>query len=243
MNKARVIILDIETSPIITTTFSLYPESISHNNILQDWYVICACWKELGSKKVSSSSTKKPGNDKEVVKALADAIVDADFIIAHNGKKFDIKKLNARLIFWGLKPLPKIPMVDTLLEVKKIAQFTSHRLDYLGKHLLGEGKIQTSEGLWLRALKGEKKAVQEMVKYCIGDVNVLERLYLKLRPYFKTHPHVGILQNNVREDCTKCGSNKTQKRGVAITTGGTKYQRLQCQDCGSWHQVPLNKKK
>jgi DNA polymerase elongation subunit (family B) len=243
MTKPKIVLLDTETSPVIVTTFSLYPESINHNNILQDWYIICACWKELGSKTVSSSQAKKPGDDKQVCKDLAKAITDADIIVAHNGKKFDIKKLNARLIYHGLDPIPQVPMVDTLLEVKKVAQFTSHRLDYLGKHLLGEGKVQTSEGLWLRALKGDKKAIKEMVKYCIGDVNVLEKLYNRLKPYFKTHPHAGILSNMGIMSCPKCGSAKTQKRGVAITTSGVKYQRLQCQDCGSWHQISLSKVK
>ncbi len=241
--KAKIIIFDTETSPIITTTFSLYPESISHHNIIQDWFIISACWKELGSDKVSSASILKPTEDKEVCKKLREALLSADIIVAHNGKKFDIKKLNARLIYHKLQPLPQIPMVDTLVEIKKVAQFTSHRLDYLGTHLLGEGKLPTSDGLWLRALKGEKKAIKEMTDYCKVDVVRLEQLYLRLKPYFKSHPHVGVIANGVKHDCPKCGSINTQKRGSSITTAGNKQQRLQCQDCGGWHQVPLTKLK
>jgi predicted RNA-binding Zn-ribbon protein involved in translation (DUF1610 family) len=238
-NQPRIISFDTETSPIITTTFSLYPESISHNNILQDWYIICASWKVLGEEKVFSVSCKKPTSDKEVCRKLRDALISADIIVAHNGKKFDVKKLNARLIYHKLEPLPQIPMVDTLVEVKKVAQFTSHRLDYLGKHLLGHGKLPTSEGLWLRALKGDKVAVKEMTDYCEVDVIRLEELYLRLRPYFKTHPHVGVITQGVKNDCPKCGSIRMSKSKIRISATGTKTQQLQCQDCGSYHTIPF----
>lgn len=240
---ARIICFDTETAPEIVATFSLYPDSISHNSIIQDWFMITACWKVLGEDKVHSVSIKKPTKDKEVVKKLRDVLAGADIIVAHNGKKFDVKKLNARLIFYGLEPLPTIPIVDTLLEVKKVAQFTSHRLDYLGKHLLGHGKLPTSEGLWMRALKGDKEAVHEMTEYCKIDVVRLEELYLKLRPYIKNHPHTGVIDKGEKSDCPKCGSIHIQKRGIAVTATGTRYQRLQCQGCGGYHQGTYKEKK
>jgi predicted RNA-binding Zn-ribbon protein involved in translation (DUF1610 family) len=240
--EPRIIIFDTETSPVITTTFSLYPDSISHNNILQDWFMICACWKAVGDKEVQSVAIKSPTKDYQVVKKLRDALSKADVIVAHNAKKFDIKKLNARLIFHKLPPLPEIPVVDTLVEVKKVALFTSHRLDYLGKHLLGHGKLPTSEGLWLEALKGKKVAIAEMVDYCKVDVVRLEEFYLRLKPYIKKHPHLGLISGEGKSSCPACGSTKIQKRGTSISAS-TKYQRLQCQDCGSWHQVPFKEKK
>jgi DNA polymerase elongation subunit (family B) len=112
-SKPKVLFLDIETSPIIATTFSLYPDSINHSNILQDWYIICACWKWSGNKKVESVSSLKPTEDFLVTKKLAEAIAQADIVIGHNHKKFDLKKLNSRVIFHSLPPVPSVPMVDT----------------------------------------------------------------------------------------------------------------------------------
>jgi uncharacterized protein YprB with RNaseH-like and TPR domain len=203
--------------------------------------MICACWKTLGEDKVSCASITKPTDDKEVVLKLRNALEKADVIVAHNGKKFDIKKLNARLIYHNLLPLPQIPMVDTLVEIKKVAQFTSHRLDFLGKSLLGHGKLPTSDGLWLDALKGKKSAIKEMTEYCKVDVIRLEQLYNKLNPYFKTHPHVGVLQGKEKSSCPKCGHPDTIRRGVRISVSGVKSVDIQCKKCGGYHRIPDKK--
>lgn len=235
---AKIILFDTETAPLVAATFSLYPESIGHNAILQDWFMICASWKLLGEDKVESTSINKKGQDKEVVKKLRDVLASADIVVAHNAKKFDIKKLNARLIYHELDPLPSIQVVDTLLEARKIAQFTSNRLDYLGKHLLGEGKIETSNGLWLKVLEGDMMAVEEMTKYCEGDVLLLEKIYLRLRPYMKTHPVVIVARHN----CPKCGHDKTLSRGIRLRASGTSLQERQCKLCKGYYSITLSKK-
>lgn len=238
----KIISFDIETAPDLVATFSLYPDSIPHTAIIQDWYVIAACWKELGKEEVESAYTYIPTSDYVVVEKLRNALASADIIVAHNGKKFDLKKLNARLIYHNLPPLPSIPIVDTLIEVKKVAQFTSHRLDYLGKHLLGAGKLPTSDGLWIRALKGEIAAIDEMVKYCKVDVLRLEALYLKLRPYMKQHPHVGVLEKGEKKDCPRCGSLQVIKAKVRVSASGTRTQQYQCKSCGGYHSTSITKK-
>jgi len=129
----KIILYDIETLPCVTATFSLYPDSIHHDNILSDWSIICACWKELNMPTIYSTAiTDDPkafnqdvNNDYLVVKKLREVLEDVDILVSHNGKKFDTKKLNARLIFHGLDPLPSgIQQVDTLQEVKKVAALT-----------------------------------------------------------------------------------------------------------------------
>jgi hypothetical protein len=239
---SKTIFLDIETSPCITATFSLYPDSIHHSNILQDWYIICVCWKELGKEKVHSISTTTPGDDLEVVKKIGEVIAGADIIVGHNLKKFDQKKIVSRLVYHRLPPLPQIPIVDTLTEIKKVSVQTSHRLDYLGKHLLGHGKQETSEGMWLRALKGDKSAVKEMVSYCKVDVLRLEELYLLYKPYFKSHPHIGVLNNLPKETCPKCSSDCV-KDGIRITAAGLKRQEYKCKSCGGYHSIPFKQTK
>jgi ribonuclease D len=68
-----------------------------------------------------------------------------------------------------------------------------------------------------------------MGKYCKQDVKLLEKLYLKVRPFIKNHPHLG----KAAHECGACNSNHVQSRGYRRT----KYfriQRLQCQACGQW---------
>lgn len=240
--QPKIILWDIETAPIIAATFSLYPEKIDHSNILQDWFIICACWKELGSKEVNSLQIKKAGNDKELVKALRDVIAEADLLIHQNGNSFDLPKLNSRLIYHQLPPLPPIPTLDTLKEIRKVGAMSSNRLDYLGAHLIGQKKVETGRGLWLKAMEADRKALKDMTTYCKGDVNLLEKVYLRLRPYMKTHPHLGVLRGHDRDrSCHKCESTRLQNRGTYVTAAGLTKQRMMCVACGSWQTFPVKK--
>ena len=238
LRKPRIGIYDIETSLALMATFGLKVDYIPHDNIIQDWYIICGCWKTLGEKKIKSVSvmddpkrfSKSKIDDYHVVKTLREMICSYDIIVHHNGDKFDIKKINARLIYHGLEPLPPILMVDTLKEARKIAAFTSNRLDYLGKFLGFGGKTHTSSGLWLRILSGCTKSIKEMVTYNKRDVDLLEKVYLKLLPHMKGHPNI----NKVGIGCPKCGCNDVQMNGYRATRTGVIYQRFKCKLCHSW---------
>lgn len=238
MGKPRILLLDLETSKILAKTFTLYPKAINHNDIVEDWYVICACWKWLGEKKVYSA--KAVGhNDKNVIEKLASAIKQADIIVAHNGKKFDMKKYVSRLVFHNLPPIPYPPVVDTLTEIKKVASHTSHRLDYLGKFLLGEGKVDTEPGLWDKSMAGVRAAINKMVTYCIGDVILLERIYLRYRPYFKSHPHYGVLAGKDKSSCPSCGSTTFKFNGNRVSAAGVIKKECQCSECHSYFRIPI----
>ncbi len=238
--KATVLFWDIETSPIQVNTWSLWPNSISHESIIKDFTIICGAWKKLGNKTVHAVSITKPYHDKQVVKQLRDALAEADVLVGHNADKFDIKKFNTRLIFHGLDPLPNIPTVDTLKMVKKVAAFSSNRLDYLSKQLTGQGKIHVDYELWLRIMKGDKKALKEMVEYNKVDVIRLEEVYLKLLPYAKSHPHIGVINGEHRHlSCPTCGSTNMKRNGTKVSAAGIKTQEMQCQDCFHYTKRPL----
>jgi hypothetical protein len=237
---SKIIVFDIETAPIVANTWSLYPKYLSHDNIISDWFIICAAWKEVGKDKVHTAKITTVGNDYEVVKTLRDALAGADAIVGHNIDKFDLKKLNTRLIVHGLEPLPKVPTIDTLKEVRKVAAFSSNRLDYLSKTLLGEGKIEVGYGLWLSVMKGSKKAINDMVAYNKVDVIRNEAVYLKLRPYMKNHPHKGVMDGEARGcSCQACGSTKIKKNGIRVSAAGVKSQEIQCKTCNHYSRVPL----
>jgi uncharacterized protein YprB with RNaseH-like and TPR domain len=240
VSKARVLFWDIETSPIQANTWSLWPNSISHESIIHDFTIICGAWKELGKKRVHVVSITKPYDDKRVVKELRAALAKADVLVGHNADKFDLKKFNTRLIVHGLQPLPPIPTVDTLKWAKKIAAFSSNRLDYLSKQLTGQGKIHVDYELWLRIMKGDKKALKEMIAYNKVDVIRLEEVYLKLLPYAPSHPHVGAIEKKHRHlSCQKCGSSNIKYNGTRALAAGVLRRETQCQDCGTYHRIPL----
>ena len=76
-----------------------------------------------------------------------------------------------------------------------------------------------------------------MCDYNIQDVILLEKVYLEMLPYMKTHPNTALWGNIT--GCPNCGSDNTQKRGFIRSKGITGLilkQRYQCQDCGAWYQ-------
>lgn len=227
------LLYDLETSYTLNLTFGQYPEAISHTNIVEDWHIHCASWKWLGEEKVYSA-VEKNRDDKNICIPLHKAFCEADFVITHNGVKFDNKKLHTRIIAHGLDPLPTIPNVDTLKEARSIAAFSSNRLDYIGEYLGVGRKLHNSPNLWRKAFFGDKKALKEMLEYNKQDVLLLEEIYTELLPYMKNHPNFNSIMGT-EDNCPKCGSSDLTKRGFSITRTGRK-QRYQCANCWSWSE-------
>jgi len=242
MNKApKILFFDIETSPVLYLKFQKDKNPFfSHDGILEDAYMISAVWKMAGDAKIHSVSSPKIWDDYAAVKTLRDALAKADIVVGHNIKKFDLKFFNSRLIYHRLQPLPQLDLVDTLLEVKKIASFTSHKLDYLSKLLNNKGKIHVDFSLWKAVVSGDKEALNKMVKYNVVDVRRTEELYNVLKPYMKSHPHVGVIKGLKREcSCPKCGSDNIKFDGVRVSAAGIKTQQIQCHDCHGFSRIPF----
>ncbi len=248
MSKPKILILDIETSPTKAFTWGMWQEVTSYSFIERDWYILCWAAKWLGEKEVISSALpdfKKtyqadPENDKLILKELVKLLEQADIIVAHNGIDFDRKKINARLIINGITPPPPCRWVDTLKICRSEFAFTSNKLADVVQFLKVGKKLDTGGfQLWKDCLAGVEKAWALMVKYCKGDVQILEKVYLALRPYILQHPNLSIYLDSDRPVCPKCGSAKIQKRGYAFTTA-SKFQRFCCTECGGWGREKVN---
>ncbi|MNT57477.1 hypothetical protein D3C72_1948470 [compost metagenome] len=87
--------------------------------------------------------------------------------------------------------------------------------------------------LWLACLRGEEAAWAEMKEYNIQDILTLEEVYMKMRPWIRNHPNLGILLEHDAPVCPKCGSTHIHHRGYTTTNAG-KYRRYRCNDCGGW---------
>lgn len=229
-NKLKIRCWDIETSLTIVTTFSLRNDYIHPDSILQDWNMLCAAWKLTGEDKVESTCVKAKDvtDDRDVVEHCREMIMDTDILIHHNGKRFDLKKLNTRILKHGLKPIdPHLRQVDTLIQAKKHFGFTANRLDYIAKFLGVGSKIPHSGNLWQNVLKGDSKALKEMVLYNKNDVVILDNVYQLMRPYID-HPNIATLNDL---SCPHCGNCNVMKNGKRRTNTGLEYQRYQCTTC------------
>lgn len=248
MKTPKILILDIENAPNTAYIWSLWTEVVSEEMLDKPWYLLCWSAKWLGEKQIFSSSlidfpesyAKNPENDKLVLQKLWKLLDEADIICGHNIVSFDCRKINARFIMNGMKPPSPYKTIDTLLAARKHFFFTSNKLNDLGKYLKVGEKVDTGGfKLWRQCMLGNKTAWRKMVKYCRHDISLTEKVYLKLRPYIEQHPNLNLYSDEFRENCPKCGSNKTKKKGFAYTVAG-KYQQYQCNDCGGWFKLGKN---
>lgn len=237
-NKApRILFLDIETTHNIAAVFDLTPEYIQHTNLLSERFIVCACWKYLGEDKIHSTVTFT-GNDHNVVKDLCKVISEADVIVGHNLDQFDMKMIKTRALFHDMKPLPPVSTIDTYKVAKQAFRFNSNKLDYLAKFMGFGGKKHTDAELWLQVLKGNKKSIKIMLEYNKRDVELQEKVFLKLRPYVPNHINRELFG---KTDCPRCGSHKVQSRGVHKAISRV-YRRFQCQACSGWFRSVINDK-
>ena len=229
----KILIYDIENSPNISYT---WPGSMHEQNVIdikENWQLLSVAYKWLGEKEVHCISKQGHKSDKDLVKKVHKLFDEADVIVAHNAVMFDNKKCRAKFLEHGLPPPSPYKTIDTLQISRERFSLNSHKLDDLGK-LLGVGrKIKIQEGfeLWLDVMADKPEAWTKMIAYNKQDVVLLEKVYLKLRPWMDRHPHVGLGGDGKR--CPKCGGTQLQSRGQRRTIQGF-YNRYQCQSCGGW---------
>lgn len=248
MSKANVILLDIETSPLIGFAWSTYDTNIM--KVLESSQIMSVAWKDLNGKRTNVKSVfdfpdYKAGkiNDEKLVKEIWDVLDKADVVIAHYGDGFDLKKLNARFAYYGLNAPSAYKSIDTKKVSKKYFLFDNNKLDSLGSYFKLGNKITTGGfDLWVRCIAGEEKAWNLMKKYNKVDVELLEKVYLKLRPFINNHPNLNLVTDTTGCSCPSCSGKKLQKRGFSLTKTGKK-QRYQCLTCGSWSSGPFERVK
>lgn len=245
--KPKIVFLDVETAPLTAHVWSLFQDSINAEMLISEWYVLCWTIKELHNKKTITKALpdfklykKDPEDDKELMIELWEQLQDVSILIAHNGIRFDLKKINTRFVYHGLGPLPPFKVIDTLKEAKNHFGFTSNRLNELGKFLhLGE-KVNTGGfKLWQGCLRGDTKSWEHMKYYNKVDVLLLEKIYLKLQPFITKHPNMSLYHDGTKLICPKCGSDKVIFRGNYYTVV-SKFKRIYCNDCRGWSHSRIN---
>ena len=226
----KILVLDIETAPAQAYVWRAYGEqNIGVEQLIDPGRIICVGMKVMGQKGTKLAAEWNEGGYERMLREVHLEMSEADAVVTYNGDRFDLPKLVGAFLQLGLPPLPPVTSIDVLKTVKKFG-LLMNKLAFVGPLLVGAGKMK-HEGfaLWVKVMEGDKKAQARMSKYCIQDVVLLEKLYLRVRPYMKNHPHLG----DKAHQCGACKSNHVQSRGYRRT----KYfriQRLQCQNCGAW---------
>lgn len=233
--KAKILILDIETAPVKAYVWRMWKENISLDQVISNWFMLSWSAKWLGENEIMSDVlTGKEAleeNDERIVYSIWKLLNEAQIVIAHNGIKFDLPKIQSRFIIHGFPPTTPYKQIDTLKVAKQQFGFSSNKLDALATYFNIENKIGTDFQLWKDCLDGNEQALSYMCKYNEMDVLILEKVYLRLRPYIKGHVNIGLFEDKSNV-CPHCGSENILPIDGQFSYNNTTLTELyRCQDC------------
>ncbi len=234
-SKPKILIFDIETSPLVGTAWATYDTQLLE--IIDKSYILCISWQWVGEKKIHSM-TAQYRKDKAVCKKLAALINKADMLVYQNGDEFDLKVARTRMLDHGMKVLKPIASVDTLKKFRECFKFPSNKLDEVCKYLGIPGKLKhAGYSMWRGCMDNNRKSQSEMAKYNRHDVYITAVMYEKIKPWIPKHPNlVALRTQGVGRGCPTCESTNIAKWGLRPTAAGVQ-QRMLCKDCGAYHMT------
>ena len=243
---------DIETSPIISYNWNVWEQNAIE--VIEDWQILSVAWHWIIDEPGKKTKLTKvevvgqddyenfvPGvnNDIEVVKKLASLIEQADYSIAHNGDRFDMKKLGARVALHRLPPMTPGIQVDTKKMAKRVGGFTYNSLKELSKAFGVTLKGQSGGfSTWTGCLAGDPGAWKKMKRYNVQDIKPMTELYMILRSYDKQNVPMNVLLG-IPEACPKCGtidSMRERTKNKVTKTQSYMYYRCKIKSCGAISQ-------
>jgi DNA polymerase elongation subunit (family B) len=234
----KILFLDVEVAPLTVHAWQLYDVTIGISQIMKSGFTICWSAKWVGDKKIYSASRYQT-TAKEMLAPMHKLLDEADAIVTYNGKAFDMKILNKDFLLHGFKKPAPSKHIDLLQIMRSTFKFASNKLDYVSQELdLGKKLSTGGHQLWIDCMNGDEKAFRKMVRYNRHDVVLLEKLYLKVRPWIRDHPNIGLHKQRANV-CTNCGSARLQARGYSRQIAAT-YKRFQCIDCGCWSRSAVS---
>jgi rRNA maturation protein Nop10 len=242
--NTKILTIDIETSPVVAAMWGIRKQYVSHTSIIRDWHLLTFAAKWLSNDdvvkhKLSVDEVRNEDDSRLCILAW-DMLNEADIVIAHNGDRFDFKKLNSRFYKHNMIPPSSYQSIDTLKTAFSTFAHTSSKLDYLLNFKDMGGKTDNGGmSLWMSCIgHGEtgcdyeiEKSMDEMLDYNVNDVVILEQHYLDVRPWIKNHPNLPLYDDINTERCKACGSDDIKWIGKAYTPAN-RYSEYRCNSCG-----------
>lgn len=228
----RILLLDIETAPNLAYVWGLWKENVGTNQIVNSGYILSWAAKWHGEKGPPMFDSIMQSSERKMLGWIHDLLNMADVVVHYNGQSFDIPTLNKEFVIHGFGPPAPYKQIDLLKIIREKFRFPSNKLDYVSQTLeIGEKVRHEGFELWVKCMAKDQKAWARMKVYNMHDVVLLEKLYDRILPWITNHPNRSAYLE--RPACTNCGSSEVTKRGYAVTRQ-MKYQRYQCQNCGTW---------
>lgn len=226
---SRFLTIDVEMRPALCWVWDLRTDGyITPDKIHTPKSLLCFAWKWLDEKETHFASEWTEGRD-GMARILHQLLDEAEIVCGYNSSRFDVPVMLGEILLAGLDSPSPFQQVDLLKTARRFG-FMSNRLGEVAK-LLGTARKIDNSGfkLWLDVMEGSSEARAEMELYNRGDVTATEELYLRLRPWVKTHPNVALIDGG---KCPACGGTDLRPRGSYFTRTG-EYKRWHC-SCGKW---------
>lgn len=221
----RICFWDLESSLMEALSFGIWQQNIPVTSIKKHTHLLSNSWafndEEVQGVRVTPEDVRT-GNDLHVVVSMIEAIQSADLIVTFNGKKFDVKLLNTRALFWGLPPIKYPKHIDLMQDAKRQFKFPSNSMQNISMYLGLDGKIQTGGiGLWQECADWTNyskcdAALQKMLDYGKGDIDATRKLFYRMLGWSKNTPNIGLMTKEINNKnhkennellCVHCGSN------------------------------------
>lgn len=238
----KILCIDIETFPIEFWGWSMFNNNFSPKQIKRDWSLMsfAAEWLDDGeSFYMDQRNVRDVFDDRKQAAALHKLLNAADLILARNGKKFDLRKIKARLAILGFPPISPVAVIDPMLLNRDEFAFTSHKLEYTTGVLVPELRKYDHANfpgfdLWIACMQNLPGAWDECEQYNRQDVVAMKAEYMKLRGWYGRHPNIAVYYEKDGSEyrCNKCGHNEMVPQDSPARTQIGTYLLLQCTQCG-----------
>lgn len=242
----KILFLDIETLPSIMVSYSRKTSYISPKQIIQHGMmasfqyaygrgeVINMNLRDMGC--IPDSGVIRPDHALPLVEFMRNLVEDADIVIGHNGKRFDIGKLYSYLIKHECAPMHQPDVFDTLQAARRIGMHESNTLDDLAHYYGIRRKLAggMSYDVGIKALCGDAETWQKIIDYGDNDVDMLRELYLKIRPHSigNLHPNMNLFFEDHKTRCVVCGSSNVEWSNMKKRATVQAHNKLVCKCCG-----------
>lgn len=238
MSNPKVLLIDVETSPNLGYSWGKYEQNIIA--FQKESEILCYAAKWLDKEEVLTGKKNKKSN-KNIATELWKLMDEADIVIAHNGDRFDIRVINACFLTNNLPPPSPFKTVDTRKVAKRYFFLQSNKLDDIGAKLdLGRKLKHEGIELWFGCMNDDPESWRKILEYNVQDIILLEKIYLRLRPWISNHPNYNYYTAS-QVACPKCGSSESFGNGTRYLISGRRQKRV-CKNCHGHFQIKLDRK-
>lgn len=235
INTAKVLYWDIENAPFLSFHFDKWGVNIGNDYHVTEKFMLSHSWAWGDGEVFGCALTPEEARSQDDASLVLQAwtlLNEADIVIAHNGKKFDVPMINGFFLRHGFPPPSPYKVIDTYRIVKRKFKLTSNSLAYVAK-FLGVTQKLDSGGIaaWKAAYFGDPVALLNMLTYNKGDIDTLREVYKIIRGWDNDGVNMGVYSEHSAV-CSNCGSDEISVLEDRYQfTAVSKFGLVRCSSC------------